>query len=126
MAYTFGGFKPATSPDNFSGLRTDGNRVSMTGALANYMQSKDATDTPVYSPLSNGSNAGFTLTVPKGAVRFNINASVTTQVGEDSTYAYGFTVPANTIYTFDCANMANIYVKPSNAVNTINFYFDIV
>lgn len=128
MAYTFGGFKQKSTPNDFGGLRTDGNRVAMTGALGNYMQSYDATATPVYSPISNGSGSGLVLTVPQGAVSINIIAasSVTLLVGEDSTYTYGLFVPTNTLANFQCANQQYIYIKPSSGTNTIYFQFVMV
>ena len=128
MAYTFGGFKPKSTPNDFGGLRADANRVAMTGALANYMQSYDATGTPVYSPISNGSASGLVLTVPQGAVSINIYiaSSVTAVVGEDSTYTYGMFVPTATLVNFQCANQQYIYIKPSSGTNTIYFQFQMV
>lgn len=126
MAYTPSARKSATSPNNFSGLRVDGNRIAMTGALGNVMQSQDAAGSPVTSPVTNGSGSGFALVVPAGAVQFTINSSVTCQVGEDSSYAQGLQIPASTLVTFDCADQANIYLKPSSGTNTIYFQFKIV
>lgn len=126
MSYTFGGFKPKSPVNNFGGLRTDGNRVAMTGALGNFMQSEDATGTPVTSPISNGSGSGLTLVVPQGAVQITINSSVTCLVGEDSTFTYGIQIPASTLVTFDVANQQNVYLKPSSGTNTIWFQFKMV
>ncbi len=126
MAYTFGGFKPKTIPNDFSGLRTDGNRIAMTGVLGNFMQSYDATTVPVYSPVTNMSGTGATLTVPQNAAQFSLYSTVACQVGEDSTYSNGINVPATTYATFDCANQQYIYIKPSNGTNTTSFQFNCV
>ncbi len=119
-------FKSKSVPNNFSGLRVDGNRVAMTGAIANNIQSYDATASINYSPLTNVSTGGLTLTVPQNATQFTINSTVTCQVGEDSTYAYGINIPANTLITQDCANQQFVYLKPSNATNTVSFTFKCV
>lgn len=126
MAYTPTSRKTASSPNNFSGLRVDGNRIAMTGALGNTLQSQDATGSPVTSPVTNMSASGVALTVPAGAVQFSINPSVTCQVGEDASFAQGLQVPASVVSTFDCADMANIYLKPSSGTNTVYFQFKIV
>jgi hypothetical protein len=129
MAYTFGGFKAKTSPDNFGGLRVDANRIGMTGALGNYMQSKDGTATPVYSPITNGSASGLILTVPQGAVQFYIYiaSAVTALMGEDSTYTYGLFIPTATLCgPFDVGNQQYIYLLPSSATNSIYFQFKMV
>jgi hypothetical protein len=124
MAYTPSARKTKTSPNNTAGLPVDSNRVAI--QAGNFMQSQDATGTPVVSPTTNMSASGVALTVPQSAVRFTINSTVATQVGEDSTYAQGFTVPAATSQTFDVANQAFVYVKPSNGTNVTQFYFTLV
>ena len=114
---------------SFGSLVQDQNRVEMTGAIGNTIVSQDATATPVTSPIGNGSGSGFALTVPANAVQcifFCSTAGVTLQIGEDSSYAQGMFVPATTYFTVDCARMTNIYVKPSNATNSIYFQFTVV
>ena len=114
---------------SFGSLVQDQNRVEMTGAIGNTIQSQDATGTPVTSPLTNGSASGFALTVPTNAVQCIVYCStslVTLLVGEDSSYAQGMFVPATTYFTVDCARMTNIYIKPSSGTNTIYFQFKIV
>lgn len=129
MAYTFGGYKLKSPPNNFGGLRTDANRVAMTGVLGNAMQSFDATGTAVLSPITNGSGSGLVLTVPQAAAQITLyssTASLTMLVGEDSTYTYGMLVPATTVMTFDVANQQYVYIKPSSGTNTIYFQFKMV
>lgn len=128
MAYTFGGRKTKTSPNNFGGLKADANRVAMTGVLGNYMQSYDATATPVYSPITNGSASGVFLTIPQNAAQVTIciGGSDTALVGEDSTYTYGQFVPTATLVTFDVADQQYIYIKPSSGTNSIYFQFKMV
>ena len=138
MTYTFGGLKSPntstpsipgstpTSQSNFGNLRVDAARNAMTGVLANYWQSHDATATPVYSPISNGSSSGLVLTVPNNATGFYIyiTTAVTAIMGEDSTYTYGLFVPTATLWgPFDVANQQYIYLKPSSGTNTIYFMF---
>ena len=130
MSYTYGGNKTKqTNPtlaSNFSGLQSDGNRIALTGIVGNRMQSKDATGTPVYSPLSNASSSGVALTVPSNAAQISVFCTVICQVGEDSSYAYGVSIPANTYVTFDVANQKYVYLKPSNDTNTTSFCFNII
>lgn len=125
MAYTPTPIRAKTAT-NFSGLVNDGNRNAMTGVIGSTMVSQDATGTPVTSPVTNMSGSGAALTVPNNAVQFLINPTVTTQVGEDSSYAQGIVAPASTITTFDCARMTNIYLKPSSGTNTVSFQFKTV
>jgi hypothetical protein len=129
MAYNPPIFKPAPVTtnngilaSNFSGLRVDGNRVAMTGTLGNYIQTRDATGTPLNSPLSVSSAA--TIAIPKAAAQITISSSGTCTVSEDSTSTASFALPANTIWTFDCANMTNLYLTGSSI--TVNFYFTMV
>lgn len=126
MTYAPVTLKSKSVPNNFGGMRADGNRISMTGAVGNNIQTRDATATPVNSPITNGSSSGLTLVVPQNATQMTVISSVACLVGEDSTYTYGLSIPANTITKFDVANQQNVYLKPSNATNTINFYFNIV
>ena len=98
----------------------------MTGAIGNTIVSQDASGTPVTSPIGNGSSSGFALTVPANAVQCIFFSTVTLQIGEDSSYAQGMFVPATTYFTVDCARMTTIYVKPSNATNSIYFQFKVV
>ena len=125
MAYTASGLR-AKSLQSFSSLVNDSNRVAMTGSLGNTLLSQDATGTPVTSPATNMSGSGAALTVPANAVQFTINSTVTIQVGEDSSYAQGINIPANTLWVFDCARIANIYLKPSSGTNTVSFQFKLV
>jgi len=114
----------ATSRSNFGGLRVDANRVALTGSTANYMQSQDATGTPVTSPVTV--NTTQTLVVPLNAVAVTI-CSVTNavQVSEDSTQAAYFSLPAGTPFTFQCANQANVYLKTSGST-VVSFQFQTI
>lgn len=124
MAYTPSARKTKSAVNNFAGLPTDGNRVAM--HYGNAIQSQDATGTPVTSPQTNMSAGGVTLTVPQNAVRFTITSTVAIQVGEDSSFAQGFSVPAALTQSFDCAQMATISLKPSSGTNVTSFFFTIV
>lgn len=125
MAYT-------QSPDRtkaeltFGTAPNDGNHSSMVGFTVNRMQSKDATTSPVYSPISNGSGSGLVLKVPANAATITINSSVTCLVGEDSTYTYGIQIPASTLTTFGVLRQQYVYLLPSNSTNTIWFQFGTV
>ena len=111
---------------SFGSLVQDQNRVEMTGTTGNTVVSQDATGTPVTSPQTSISASGVTLTVPANAVQFTVNSTVTIQVGEDSSYAQGLLIPANTLWTIDCARMTSIYLKPSSGTNVVYFQFKIV
>lgn len=121
MVYTPTGIRSKITPNNFGGLRSDGNRVSMTGALGNTFQTRDATGTPLVSPLTVATTQ--TLVVPVNAVRFTIVSTTNAiSISEDSTFSTLFTIPASTIYTIDCANMTNIYLSAAlSTVVSFNF-----
>lgn len=125
MAYTPTALRVKTL-QSFGPLVTDSNRIGMTGSLGNTLQSQDATGTPVTSPVTNMSGTGVLLTVPVNAVQFTVDSTVTIQIGEDTSFAQGLNVPANTLYTVDCARMTFIALKPSSATNTVSFQFKIV
>jgi hypothetical protein len=111
---------------SFGSLVQDQNRVEMTGTTGNTVVSQDATASPVTSPVTNMSGSGASLTVPANAVQFTINSTVSIQVGEDTSYAQGLLIPANTLWTIDCARMANIALKPTSGTNTVYFQFKVV
>jgi len=137
MAYTPPTFKPGATTtsgagntpgggnaSNFSTLRTDGGRNAMTGVLGNYTQTIDATSTPVTSPVTV--NTTKTIVVPLNAAQFTVSPVTNpVQVSEDSTQTAYFAVPAGTTWTFDCANLSNIYLKTSGST-VVSFYFNIV
>jgi hypothetical protein len=125
MAYTPSGLR-AKNNLTFGSLVNDQNRIGMTGSLGNTILSQDATGTPVTSPVTNMSGSGAALTVPANAVQFTINSTVSIQIGEDSSYAQGLNIPANTLWVIDCARIQYLYLKPSNGTNTVSFQFKIV
>lgn len=117
-----------SSRSNFGNFRVDAGRNSMVG-IANYMQSIDATTVPVASPITNGSAAGITLTVPANAISLYIYivSAVTAIVGEDSTFVAGLFIPTATLCgPFYCANQQFVYIKPSSGTNSIYFQFQTV
>ena len=124
MAYTPSPIKLKTGVNDFGGIKTDGNRVAMTGAIANTMMSIDATASPVTSPATVNTTA--TLTVPQGAVSVMI-ASTTNkvQVSEDSTMAAYFDVPAGAPTVFQCANQQYVYLKTAGSTS-VSFQFQVV
>lgn len=108
----------------FSGLRTDGNRVALTGILGNWMQSQDAAVSPITSPATV--NTTQTLAVPTQAAQITIVSTTNAvQVSEDSSQTAFFTIPAGTPWQIDCANMTNIYLKTGSST-VVNFYFTMV
>lgn len=125
MAYTPSGLR-AKNTLTFGSLVQDQNRVEMTGTTGNTILSQDGTASPITSPQTNMSGSGVVLTVPSNAVQFTVNSTVTIQVGEDSSYAQGLLIPANTLWTIDCARIQYLYLKPSSGTNTVYFQFKIV
>lgn len=122
MAYTPASLK--TGGNLFGGLVNDGNRNALTGAIGSQMYSQDNTGTPVTSPVSV--NTTKTLVVPSNAVQFTVSPVTNpVQVSEDSTQTAYFAVPAGATWTFDCARMANIYLKTSGST-VVSFYFSLV
>lgn len=124
MVYTPSPLKIKTSPDNFGALVNDSNRIGMTGATGNTIQTQDATGTPVTSPTTV--NTTTTLTVPQNAVSVLI-ASVTNavQISEDSTQSTYFSLPAGNPQWLDCARQQYIYLK-TNGSTVVNFCFKLV
>lgn len=124
MAYTPTGPRSKIAPNNFGGLRSDGNRVSMTGALGNTIATQDATATPITSPTTVTTTS--TLLVPVNAVQCSIVSTTNNvQISEDSTQSTFFAIPAGQIYTIDCANMTQIYLKVASST-VVNFVFKLI
>jgi hypothetical protein len=124
MAYTPTARKTKSAVNDFAGVKTDANRVAMMGPTGNIINTQDATATPVTSPVTV--NTTQTLVVPQGAVSCTV-CSVTNavRVSEDSTNAAYFSVPAATPFTFDCADMANIYLVTGSST-VVSFLFKVV
>jgi hypothetical protein len=124
MTYAAPTFRTQSVPANFGGLVNDGNRNAMTGVLGSLMQTQDATGTPVTSPVTV--NTTKTLVVPTAAAQCTVVSTTNAvQVSEDSTQTAFFTLPAGTVWTFDCARMSNIYLKTGSST-VVNFYFNLV
>lgn len=122
MAYTPSVTKSKTVPDNFGGLRTDGNRVAM--MVGNTFQVVDATDTPVTSPVTV--NTTQVLTVPQGAVSVTISSTTNpVRVSDDSTNSVYFALPAATPWEFECANQQYVYLSTSGST-VVDFFFKVV
>lgn len=108
----------------FSNLQMDGARNALTGILGNRILTQDATGSPQSSPLTVNTTA--TIVVPQNAAQITI-VSVTNavQVSEDSTQTAYFSLPAGVPWTFDCANLQNVYLKTSGST-VVSFYFTTV
>lgn len=122
MAYNPPTLKTQSVPSNFGGLVNDGNRNAM--QFGGVLLTRDATGTPQNSPLTVNTTA--TLIVPQNAVQVTL-VSVTNavQVSEDSTQTAYFSLPAGVPWTFDCARMANVYLKTSGST-VVSFVFNTV
>ena len=124
MAYTRSVTKTFTTPDNFGGLVTDGNRVAMTGAVGSFIQTQDATGTPITSPATVNTTA--TLVVPNNAVTLTISPVTNpVQVSEDSTMSAYFAVPAAAVVEFDVARQQNVYLKTGGST-VVSFFFKVI
>lgn len=124
MAYTPSVIKGKSPVNNFGGLKSDSNRVAMTGILGNVMQTIDATSTPVVSPVTVATTQ--TIVVPQSAAQITIISAVNpVQVSEDSTQLAYFSLPAGLPWTFDVANQQNVYLKVS-ASTVVSFYFNMI
>lgn len=111
-----------TIQNSFGGQVTDGNRLAM--AYGNAFQTIDGTGTPVTSPATV--NTTQTLIVPTNAVSCMIVSTTNpVQVSEDSTQTAFFTVPAGVPVEFDCARLANIYLKAASST-VVSFLFKTV
>lgn len=122
MVYSPSALRSKVTPNNFSGLRNDGNRIAL--MYGNVFQTQDGTGTPVTSPATV--NTTQTLIVPTNAVQFVVISTTNpVQVSEDSTQSTFFTVPAGVIREFDCANQNNIYLKTGSST-AVSFYFNCI
>lgn len=124
MAYTPPSMKVKSSPNNFGGLRNDGNKVALTGLVGNYLQTIDATGTPQTSPLTVNTTA--TLVIPQAAALVTICSTTNpVQISEDSTMTAYFTLPAGVPFTFDVANQQNMYLKTGSST-VVSFVFNMI
>ena len=124
MAYTPSPAKAHSTPSNFGGLVNDGNRNAMTGAVGGSFVTRDATGTPITSPVTVNTTA--TLVVPQNAVSVAIRSATNdVQVSEDSTQSTFFTLPHDTVWEFDCARQQDIYLKTGSST-VVSFLFKIV
>lgn len=113
-----------TSRSNFGNFRVDSGRNAMSN-WANSFMTQDATPTsPVTSPTTV--TATTTLIVPLNAISLTV-VSVTNaiQISEDSTQSVYFSLPAATVFTLNCANQANIYIKAGSST-VVSFMFQTV
>lgn len=118
MAYTAPSFKQL--PLSWGHLREDSNHHAMTGALGWFFQTQDATATPVTSPATV--NTTTTLVVPQNAVQLFVSSATTFNITEDSSYTAKFAVPANTIFSFDCMGLTNVYLSTGSS-QSVSFAF---
>lgn len=124
MAYTAPTMKSKNSPNNFGGLRNDGNKIALTGLVGNYIQTIDATGTPQNSPLTVNTTA--TLVIPQAAALVTICSTTNpVQISEDSTMTAYFTLPAGVPFTFDVANQQNLYLKTGSST-VVSFVFNMI
>jgi hypothetical protein len=124
MAYVATTLRPESTKGNFSGLRTDGNRVAMTGSTGNTFFTEDATATPVVSPVTV--NTATTLTVPVNATSVTVcsvtNAVRVSETADSTSY---FSVPAGVPTTFDVGLQQYVYLTASGST-VVSFVFKLV
>lgn len=124
MAYTPSPLKIKSKPGNFGGLRVDGNRVALTGAIGNQFQTIDAADSPVVSPVTIA--ATQVLKVPQNAVSVTLIAVTNPlQISEDSTQSTWFSLPAGIPLEVDVANQQFVYLKVGSST-VVSFMFKLV
>jgi hypothetical protein len=123
MAYT-------QSPDRakteltFGGLVNDANRNAL-AVTGNRFVTRDATASPVTSPVTLGSGT-TTLTVPPNAITLTVNPkTAVVKVSEDSTNSAYFTVPVALSQDFPVARQAYVYLTGTND-DAVDFYFTLV
>lgn len=108
---------------NFGGSPTDGNRVPL-ATLGSYMQTADATASPVVSPVTV--TTGTTLTVPAQAIKVTIFSSAALRISEVSNAATYFVLPANIAITIDITRQGFLYLVQDSGSCTVQFYFSMV
>jgi len=115
-------FKTHQVPNNFGGLVNDGNRNAM--QFGSFLQTSDATDTPVTSPATV--TTGTTLTVPQNAVQVTLSSSAALRISELSDVSTYFVLPANATITIDLTRLSLLYLKQDSGSCTVQFYFSCV
>lgn len=121
--YTFKGYN---SPNNFGPLPNDANKRPID--VGNGIQTKDATGTPVTSPIAFPSASITTINVPAAASRMHIIAKTNTlNVSEVSDMSSYFTAPVGIEFVVPCARMSKVYIQANSADATgSSFYFEMI
>lgn len=124
MTYIATILKSKSVPNNFGGLRNDGNRIPLTGATGNTFFTEDVTASPIVSPVTV--NTATTLTVPQNAISLTVcsvtNAVRVSETADSTSY---FAVPAATPFTFDVANQQYVYLTTSGST-VVSFQFKLI
>lgn len=125
MAYTPSGNKSNAGKTNMGPLVVDSNRIGMTGVLGNNFQTRDATTSPVGSPLTM-TGSPQTLTVPNNAAQITITTyTASVNVSEDSTLSVYDTIPIGTSRKYDVARQQFVYLSGTSP-DLVTFVFNLV
>lgn len=118
---------PTPGPaDNFGGQTFDANRVPLGGTESGFV-TKDATGTPVTSPVTAATGANSVLTVPSNATSVVITAATApVLVSEDVAFTSSFAIPVGLAVQLDVARQGFIYLRGSGASSTVSFAFQLV
>jgi len=125
--YTRKPVPPTPGPaDNFGGQAFDANRVPLGGTESGFV-TKDATGTPVTSPVSAAAGANSVLVVPTNATSIMITAATAPAlVSEDVAFGSSFAVPVGLAVQLDVSRQGFIYLRGSGGTSTVSFAFQIV
>lgn len=107
----------------FGGTPTDGNRVALIGT-SSYIQTSDATGTPVTSPATV--TTGTSLTVPERATKVTFSTTAALRISELVDASTYFVLPANGVVTIDVTRLALLRLQQDSGSCTVSFYFSLV
>ena len=118
---------PNTAPNvEFGGQAFDGNRVPLGGTESGFV-TKDATGTPVTSPVTAATGANSVLVVPTNASSIIITAATApVLVSEDVAFGSSLAIPVGVAVQLDVARQSTIYLRGSGGSSTVSFAFQLV
>jgi hypothetical protein len=123
MAYTFKTYK---SPNDFGPQALDSNKQTI--QVASGIQTKDATASPVTSPLTIPSATITTINVPTNASKLHlIPLAHSINISELPGMSNAFTAPSGVEVVIPCVRQAVIYLQ-ANTADAVgsSFYFEII
>lgn len=112
--------------ENFGGQAFDGNRVPLGGTESGFV-TKDATTSPIISPVSPATGVNTVINIPSNATSVIFVSTVqAAQISEDITFASSLTLPAGVAVQLDIARQSVIYLRALVTGAVVSFAFQVV